>query len=153
MNETKDTINFDLIHEITEIKDTLICIRLKNKEIIKCNQWHIENEYNPIFMDYSANGGSLTTIVEVTDSYIKLEIKKIHFDFLKDKDNEKTIQENISTSIRYIFIHSIESIEVEIKMDVLNGIDKDCETITSIEESLMPKELYEYHMQAKNRGV
>lgn len=154
MNETEDSIHLTLIHEITEIKDALICIRLKNKEIIKCNQWYVENDYNPIFMDYSANGGSLTTIAGITDSYIKLEIKKIHFDFLNGNDDKKDVRENISIAVRYIFIHSIDSIEVETKIGaVIDDMDREYEAFTVIEESLMPKELYEYHMRAKSRGV
>ena len=154
MNETEDSIHLNLIQEITEIKDALICIRLKNKEIIKCNQWYVENDYNPIFMDYSANGGSLTTIAGLTDSYIKLEIKKIHFDFLNGNDDKKDVRENISIAVRYIFFHSIDSIEVETKIGAtIDDIDRGYEAFTVIEESLMPKELYEYHMRAKSRGV
>lgn len=154
MNETEETINLSLIHEITEVKDTLIRIRLKNKEDIKCNQWIVENNYDPIFMDYSVSGGSLTTIKEITDSYIRMEIKKISFDFLEDKDNKKEIRENISTSIRYIFIHSIDSIEMEVKTNInVNRGEKEYRTFTLVEERLMPRDLYEYHMQAKSRGV
>lgn len=154
MNETEESINLSLIHEITEVKDTLIHIRLKNNEDIKCNQWIVENNYDPIFMDYSVSDGSFTTIKEITDSYMRMEIKKISFDFLKDKDNKKEIRENISTSIRYIFIHSIDSIEVETKIGAaIDDIDRGYEAFTVIEENLMPKELYEYHMRAKSRGV
>ncbi len=154
MNETEESINLSLIHEITEVKDTLIRIRLKNKEDIKCNQWIVENNYDSIFMDYSVSGGSLTTIKEITDSYIRMEIKKISFDFLEDKDNKKEIRENISTSIRYIFIHSIDSIEMEVKTNInVNRGEKEYRTFTLVEESLMPRDLYEYHMQAKSRGV
>ena len=72
MNETEESINLSLIPEITEVKDTLIRVRLKNKEVIKCN----ENNYDPIFMDYSVSSGSFTTIKEITDSYMRMEIKK-----------------------------------------------------------------------------
>ena len=92
MNETEESINLSLIPEITEVKDTLIRVRLKNKEDIKFNQWIVENNYDPIFMDYSVSGGSLTTIKEITDSYMRMEIKKISFDFLKGKDNKKEIE-------------------------------------------------------------
>lgn len=154
MHETEESINISLIPEITEVKDTLIRIRLKNKEVIQCNHWTVENNYDPIFMDYSVSGGSLTTIKEITDSYMRMEIKKISFDFLKDKDNKKEIRENISTSIRYIFIHSIDSIEMDVKTNAdVNRGEKEYRTFTLIEESLMPRDLYEYHMQAKSRGV
>lgn len=154
MHETEESINLSLIPEITEVKDTLIRIRLKNKEVIQCNHWTVENNYDPIFMDYSVSGGSLTTIKEITDSYMRMEIKKISFDFLKDKDNKKEIRENISTSIRYIFIHSIDSIEMDVKTNAdVNRGEKEYRTFTLIEESLMPRDLYEYHMQAKSRGV
>lgn len=154
MNETEESINLSLIPEITEVKDTLIRVRLKNKEVIMCNQWIVENNYDPIFMDYSVSGGSLTTIKEITDSYIRMEIKKISFDFLEDKDNKKEIRENISTSIRYIFIHSIDSMEMEVKTNInVNRGEKEYRTFTLVEESLMPRDLYEYHMQAKSRGV
>lgn len=154
MNETEESIHLSLIPEIAEVKDTLICVQLKNKEVIKCNHWTVENNYNPIFMDYSVSGGSFTTIKEITDSYMRMEVKKISFDFLEDKDNKKEIRENISTSIRYIFIHSIDSIEMEVKTNInVNRGEKEYRTFTSTEESLMPKDLYEYHMQAKSRGV
>ena len=77
MNETEESINLSLIPEITEVKDTLIRVRLKNKEVIKYNQWIVENNYDPIFMDYSVSSGSFTTIKEITDSYMRMEIKKI----------------------------------------------------------------------------
>lgn len=156
MNETEESINLSLIPEITEVKDTLIRVRLKNKEVIKCNQWIVENNYDPIFMDYSVSSESFTTIKEITDSYMRMEIKKISFDFLKDKnkDNKKEIRENISTSIRYIFIHSIDSIEMAVKPNTdVNRGEKEYRTFTLVEESLMPRDLYEYHMQAKSRGV
>lgn len=154
MNESEESINLSLIPEITEVKDTLIRVRLKNKEDIKFNQWIVENNYDPIFMDYSVSGGSLTTIKEITDSYMRMEIKKISFDFLKGKDNKKEIRENISTSIRYIFIHSIDSIEMAVKPNAdVNRGEKEYRTFTLVEESLMPRDLYEYHMQAKSRGV
>lgn len=154
MNETEESINLSLIHEITEVKDTLIRIRLKNKEDIKCNQWIVENNYDPIFMDYSVSGGSLTTIKEITDSYIRMEIKKISFDFLNGNDDKKDVREHISIAVRYIFIHSIDSIEVETKIGAaIDDIDRGYEAFTVIEESLMPKELYEYHMRAKSRGA
>ena len=105
-------------------------------------------------MDYSVSGGSFTTIKEITDSYMRIEIKKISFDFLKGKDNKKEIRENISTSIRYIFIHSIDSIEMAVKPNAdVNRGEKEYRTFTLVEESLMPRDLYEYHMQAKSRGV
>lgn len=154
MNVTEETINLSLIPEITEVKDTLIRVRLKNKEVIMCNQWIVENNYDPIFMYYSVSGGSFTSIKEITDSYMKIEIKKISFDFLKGKDNKKEIRENISTSIRYIFIHSIDSIEMEVNTNVnVNRGEKEYRSFTLVEERLMPRDLYEYHMQAKSRGV
>ncbi len=154
MNETEESINLSLIPEITEVKDTLIRVRLKNKEVIMCNQWIVENNYDPIFMYYSVSGGSFTSIKEITDSYVKIEIKKISFDFLKGKDNKKEIRENISTSIRYIFIHSIDSIEMEVNTNInVNRGEKEYRTFTLVEERLMPRDIYEYHMQAKSRGV
>lgn len=154
MNETEESINLSLIPEITEVKDTLIRVRLKNKEVIMCNQWIVENNYDPIFMYYSVSGGSFTTIKEITDTYMRIEIKKISFDFLKGKDNKKEIRENISTSIRYIFIHSIDSIEMEVNTNInVNRGEKEYRTFTLVEEKLMPRDLYKYHMQAKSRGV
>ena len=126
MNETEESINLSLIHEITEVKDTLIRIRLKNKEDIKCNQWIVENNYDPIFMDYSVSGGSLTTIKEITDSYIRMEIKKISFDFLNGNDDKKDVREHISIAVRYIFIHSIDSIEERCEYEVRNYREKKC---------------------------